>query len=1049
MLEQFFAPHSSGQYQIRVVTRAGEIIFDNVVRSNIPQGTLEVLQKAVASTRRKENFLIKTTITRLQENDHNRGTLGFGDEIKAQVFRLCVRFLATNARNISEGMGIARSKWVEFCAPELIDTTNAWSPRDFYDNVHVPKKEATQLSSIDEIECKLYPFQKRSVQWLLRREGVGKDDAVEPTGLPHGFVRTIDADGRPCFLSPLLGMITTHQNVLQDVGSNLLSLRGGILAEEMGLGKTVEMIALICAHKRTLIQDQLSPDRLPQSPATLIITPPAILQQWQNELQTVSPSLKVFIYKGLKVEAVTADNNGLMRRCLQNDVVLTTYNVLAKEIYHAETPERRLRNQKRYQKRLSPLTQIDWWRVVLDEAQMIESGVSNAAKVAKLIPREMAWCVSGTPVKRDARDLFGLLDFLRCEPYCTFSQHTWDSLVRHHKNVLVQIFQTLALRHTKNEIKEDLQLPSQTRVVVTVPFTQIEEQNYDSLFKDMCDDCGLDLEGAPLVEDWDPQSPGMIEKMGRWLSRLRQTCLHPEVGHRNRRALGNTKGPLRTVAEVLEVMIEQNDNAARLEERVILLSQIRRGQILEHLGSTEQSLQIWSQTLEEARAIVQACRQQLQAEIDLVGLTVEPGPHRQKLRAAIEIEHACTFFIANAYFQIKTDVTRTTPKSAAFNELEGKETLYYERARLLRKELLSEARKKTDTVTRKIGVKAKSNLFIKIPEVSAPKESGGIESRHYFERIHTLFATMEKQASQFQEWREHNVKLLLQPLVDEESGDVQGDEYENSTKEQDDVYVYVQILRALTADRHGMITGQDNYRIREEMRTAFKLACEGQGHSPELMRRLLATRDELNVLKGTSSMRGLLTEIRESQIRLRQSIEKGNSRAAAEYLIINGALKKLNDISTEQATAVMGLGREVEQFKDAMNLRLEYYKQLQAISDTVAPYGVEIASEARNAILSAKEADESRSRARLASIKGRGRYLLYLREQQTDIENQKLCIICQSSFEVGILTSCGHSYCVDCIRLWWNSHRTCPTCKKHLSRNDFHQITYVTIISIS
>jgi E3 ubiquitin-protein ligase SHPRH len=26
--------------------------------------------------------------------------------------------------------------------------------------------------------------------------------------------------------------------------------------------------------------------------------------------------------------------------------------------------------------------------------------------------------------------------------------------------------------------------------------------------------------------------------------------------------------------------------------------------------------------------------------------------------------------------------------------------------------------------------------------------------------------------------------------------------------------------------------------------------------------------------------------------------------------------------------------------------------------------------------------------------------------------------------------------------VWWNQHRTCPTCKKHLKANDFHQITY-------
>ncbi len=144
----------------------------------------------------------------------------------------------------------------------------------------------------------------------------------------------------------------------------------------------------------------------------------------------------------------------------------------------------------------------------------------------------------------------------------------WERLVTQHKNIFKRIFRTIALRHTKNQIKDDLQLPPQRRVVITVPFTQIEEQHYATMFGQMAEDCGLNLDGTPRTDDWDPDSPTSIERMRNWLTRLRQTCLHPEVGARNRRALGG-KGPLRTVGEVLEVMIDQNDAATRLEERTV------------------------------------------------------------------------------------------------------------------------------------------------------------------------------------------------------------------------------------------------------------------------------------------------------------------------------------------------------------------------------------------------------------------------------------------------------------------------------------------------
>ena len=176
-------------------------------------------------------------------------------------------------------------------------------------------------------------------------------------------------------------------------------------------------------------------------------------------------------------------------------------------------------------------------------------------------------------MKKDARDLLGLIDFLCYKPYCNLPIHVWERLVTHHKSIFKRIFRAIALRHTKHQIKDDLQLPPQRRLVITLPFTQIEEQHYSTMFGEMTEECGLNIDGTPRTNDWDPDSPTIIERMRNWLVRLRQTCLHPEVGARNRRALGG-KGPLRTVGEVLEVMIDQNEVATRSEERTVRLTDI-------------------------------------------------------------------------------------------------------------------------------------------------------------------------------------------------------------------------------------------------------------------------------------------------------------------------------------------------------------------------------------------------------------------------------------------------------------------------------------------
>ena len=158
-----------------------------------------------------------------------------------------------------------------------------------------------------------------------------------------------------------------------------------------------------------------------------------------------------------------------------------------------------------------------------------------------------------------------------------------------------------------------------------------------------------------------------------------------------------------------------------------------------------------------------------------------------RLYAAIEIEHMCTFFVANAYYQIKTDETRTVPASAEFSELQRKEELTYERAKILRQELLREAHHKAETLMSRVNESVKANSMVKIPEISPLKVGGGIESRKVLEKLENMIVIMQKQAVQIHEWRNKTIELLLLTLVDEEDADIQGDEYETSTKRQDEV----------------------------------------------------------------------------------------------------------------------------------------------------------------------------------------------------------------------------------------------------------------------
>ena len=343
------------------------------------------------------------------------------------------------------------------------------------------------------------------------------------------------------------------------------------------------------------------------SGATLIITPPAILNQWEREILRHTRStesslpLKVVIYDGVKrmTQSHSVRNDGHTikylhpRHLASADVVLMTFDALMNDLGHTDDNQfvsrgteynqsSALRKRKRYRVVPSPILSIKWWRVCLDEAQRVETPTAGSAQMALKLDAVHRWCISGTPIQRgNLNDLYGLLLFLRLEPFWdkVWFQKCFNPSNRNTQERIKHLLHSVFWRSTKASklVRDQMGIPEQIEKKIMLKFSSIEKHFYDRQLEQT-------ILAANDVSNL--SGPAIKRKSSRLLlltdqlHKLRAACCHPQVGssgitsvkrNRNKNGDNSVSSRVMTMSQILDKFIDDAKIQCEESQRLVVL----------------------------------------------------------------------------------------------------------------------------------------------------------------------------------------------------------------------------------------------------------------------------------------------------------------------------------------------------------------------------------------------------------------------------------------------------------------------------------------------
>ena len=262
---------------------------------------------------------------------------------------------------------------------------------------------------------------------------------------------------------------------------------GACLADDMGLGKTLQAITLMAALKEGKVPPLKECINIPH----LIVLPPSLLFNWENELQRFYPGLNLHFYTGKERKT---DFKGY-------DIVLTTYGLVRRDI--------------------DKLKDIRFHVIIFDEAQAVKNIYADTTGAVRQLRGHFKLTITGTPLENHLGEYFSILDLALpglLGDYDDFKVHTKNDsspLI----DIILRRTRPFVLRRTKDKILKEL--PSKTESDIYLELTDRQKALYKKT---------VDMVKATIDSAYRDKTSAQAQIIALTaILKLRQICVSPAL----------------------------------------------------------------------------------------------------------------------------------------------------------------------------------------------------------------------------------------------------------------------------------------------------------------------------------------------------------------------------------------------------------------------------------------------------------------------------------------------------------------------------------------